>query len=115
MRGGVPSRRRGDPFYYSTKWRLFRALTLKRDGYCCTKCGAGVRGPGRSRVDHIKPRRTHPELELVLENLRTLCPDCDNQAHREKGQKNPGQRVERFRGVDATGTPLDPEHHWNKK
>ena len=32
-------------------------------------------------VDHIKPRATHPHLELEFDNLQVLCRDCN----RKKG------------------------------
>lgn len=74
-----------DPFYSSREWKDMRYRALARDGYCCTNCGVSVRGKGQSRVDHIKPKKTHPELALVLTNLRTLCAACDNARHAEKG------------------------------
>jgi 5-methylcytosine-specific restriction endonuclease McrA len=36
-------------------------------------CGATE----RIVVDHIKPRRKFPELELDLDNLQVLCNDCN--------------------------------------
>jgi 5-methylcytosine-specific restriction protein A len=88
---------------------------LKRDGYRCVVCRIDVSSPGASRVDHVKPRKTHPHLALDLTNLRTLCPDHDNQSHREKGSGSPN-RDERFviRGCDETGWPIDPNHQWAK-
>jgi 5-methylcytosine-specific restriction endonuclease McrA len=97
-----------DPFYKSARWRAVRLLALQRDLYQCRVCGCDVSASGAARVDHIRERATHPELELDLDNLRTLCPRHDNQAHAEKGGKaKPGAgRVERFkRGVDAGGWP----------
>jgi len=66
-----------------------------------------------ARVDHIKARRTHPHLALVLSNVRTLCPEHDNQAHREKGNSRMG-RDARFvvRECAVDGMPLDPGHPW---
>lgn len=104
------------PFLTSTAWRSLRSLALKRDHHRCVNCGEDVSYPGKARVDHIKPRSTHPHLALALFNLRTLCGSCDNQAHREKKSKHrTGERQERFviRGAARDGTPLDPNHHWN--
>lgn len=106
----------------SDAWRVLRRLVLERDGYRCVVCKRDVSGPGKARVDHIKPRRTHPHLAMAISNLRTLCTGCDNQSHREKGGSgdnravNTGARQERFviRGVNASGVPLDPNHHWNR-
>ena len=97
-------------FYPSRAWKQLRLLALRRDHWRCTVCGIHVGGPRRSRVDHIKPARTHPELALTLSNLRVLCPSCDNQSHREKWRgKNATEREERFvlRGCGPDGWP----HH----
>jgi 5-methylcytosine-specific restriction protein A len=107
-----------DLFLKSSAWRTVRVLALKRDHYRCVKCGEDVSHPGKSRVDHIKPRSTHPHLALALFNLRTLCGWCDNQAHREKrSNSKTGERQERFviHGVSRDGTPLDPNHFWNRR
>lgn len=114
---------RPTPFLKSQAWRTIRVLALKRDGYRCVKCGRDVSASGASRVDHIKPRKTHPHLALSLPNLRTLCTTCDNQSHREKGgtyssrSGNTGERQERIviSGARVDGSPIDPNHHWNKR
>ena len=36
-------------------------------------------------VHHIKPRRDYPELALVDSNLISLCDECHNKMHPEKG------------------------------
>ena len=28
-------------------------------------------------VDHVKPRKNYPELELDIDNLQILCRDCN--------------------------------------
>lgn len=89
---------------------------MERDGFCCVICGRDVSRKGQARIDHIKPRRTYPHLAHKLDNLRTLCTDCDAQAHREKGMPHySGPRVEKFavKGFDVDGVPLDPNHHWH--
>jgi len=97
-----------DPFYYSQAWRELRAHVLKRDGYRCVVCGGDVSAVGAARVDHIKPRSTHPHLELDSPNCRTLCPLHDSQAHRERSRGGGGDRIEKFRiiGSDADGFPI---------
>jgi 5-methylcytosine-specific restriction endonuclease McrA len=98
-------------FYDLPAWKDARLAAVRRDGWRCVVCGVWIGGRGQSRVDHIKPLRTHPELGLNLANLRSLCTTHDNQAHREKGRGG-GPRIERFGGCDAEGRPLDPMHHW---
>lgn len=112
----MTAHKRADPFYLSPAWRKLRQQALHRDGYRCVVCHHDVSARGAARVDHIKPRLTHPELELSLDNLRTLCPDHDNQAHREKGATTKSRRIERFvvSGCSIDGVPLDTSHPWRK-
>lgn len=100
--------KRADPFYLSPNWRKTRLRILERDNYRCVKCGADVFGKGQARVDHVKPRSTHPHLALEPSNLRTLCVLHDHQAHRERARGGGGDRVERFTmpGADAEGWPV---------
>jgi 5-methylcytosine-specific restriction endonuclease McrA len=98
--------KRTDPFYFSPAWRALRRQVLDRDGWACTACGRSLVGRGAARIDHIRPKATHPHLARALHNLRSLCAYCDGQAHREKGA--PGSpRDDRIvrRGADADGWP----------
>ena len=60
-----------------------RMEVLERDGYTCQLCGATAGDPStynpsrkvRLHVDHILP--DSQEGQLDLENLRTLCSDCN--------------------------------------
>ncbi len=65
-----------DSFYASDAWRKLRYKALKLYGRQCACCGAK---PPQVvlHVDHIKPRSTHPELELDIKNLQILCEDCN--------------------------------------
>lgn len=96
-------------FYALRRWREIRVVVLLRDNFRCVVCGKKVAGLNEARIDHIKLRETHPELELALDNLRTLCPECDNRAHREKGRRQNFRgrlRDERFSGADIHGWPV---------
>ncbi|QJT70878.1 hypothetical protein GR7B_00080 [Vibrio phage vB_VcorM_GR7B] len=62
----------------SKEWRDLREIILKRDGYCCTKCGrhkSELKAGECLQVDHIKPvSRGGTDKKS---NLRTLCyPKC---------------------------------------
>lgn len=65
-------------FYLSKEWRELRASVLERFGCKCMMCGRSAVTHGVVvHVDHIKPRSTHPNLELDIENLQVLCEDCN--------------------------------------
>jgi 5-methylcytosine-specific restriction endonuclease McrA len=98
--------------YDSPAWKAIRRAALIRDHWRCVACNRSLSAKGQSRVDHIKPLSTHPHLALSLANLRSLCPRCDNQSHREKGL-NCDLRITRFSGCDRYGMPIDRTHHWH--
>lgn len=86
--------RETDPFYTHAPWLRIRELALRRDRYCCVWCRRAGRtardGRGRripvpaTLVHHIIPRSEAPEMELVLDNLVSLCARCHDEAHPEK-------------------------------
>lgn len=65
-------------FLDSVEWRRLRLVILKRDGARCQCCGASAASGAVMHVDHIKPRRTHPELYLDPNNLQVLCHECNH-------------------------------------
>ena len=83
-----------DPFYSTGAWRRARQEALDRDcGLCvwCRDAGRYARDRRGRRVPvlatmvhHVKPRKEYPELELVLDNLVSLCDKCHDDAHPEK-------------------------------
>lgn len=93
-KGGERVGRETDPFYTSGAWLRIRDLALRRDhGYCvwCRRAGYAARDAHGRRVPvratlvhHIIPRSERPDLELVLENLVSLCARCHDEAHPEK-------------------------------
>lgn len=93
--------RRPDPFYSSTAWLALRAAHLLRQP-SCVACGNDELK--NRHVDHIKPRRLFPELELEPTNLRTLCARCHNTHSATQYSAH---------GCDADGWPTDPTHPWN--
>lgn len=58
----------------SPKWDSVRKAHLKRKPWCivCTTKGSFL---NRIEVHHVKPFHLHPELELVDDNLISLCRD----------------------------------------
>ncbi len=76
-----------DKFYKSREWMAARFRALHKAGHRCEHCGVSVKKKGSMRVDHIKPRKSYPELSLDQSNLQVLCASCDNKKHKEKGYK----------------------------
>lgn len=65
-------------FYKSEEWRSLRYRVLKKYGACCMACGRSKKDHNVViHVDHIKPRSTHPNLQLNFDNLQVLCEDCN--------------------------------------
>jgi len=65
-------------FLRSYEWRKLRYQALLLHGRRCMCCG---RTPDHGivlHVDHIKPRRKHPELATDINNLQILCEECNH-------------------------------------
>lgn len=63
-----------DPFYDSAEWREFAAGIRERDGHRCTVAQfLGGQCSGPLHVNHIRPRRTHPDLQFDPTNCGTAC------------------------------------------
>jgi hypothetical protein len=65
-------------FLESFAWRKLRMEALLKYGPKCMCCGATPATGAVIHVDHIKPRKTHPELALELNNLQILCHECNH-------------------------------------
>ena len=65
-------------FLGSYEWRVARMQAIVKYGNHCMCCGATPETGAVINVDHIKPRLTHPELALDLNNLQVLCHECNH-------------------------------------
>ena len=65
-------------FLKSYEWRKLRMEALIKYGRKCVCCGATPETGAVMNVDHIKPRKTHPELALDINNLQILCDECNH-------------------------------------
>lgn len=65
-------------FLQSYAWRKLRMQILKKYGARCQCCGATPADGIVIHVDHIKPRKRHPELALDPSNLECLCEVCNH-------------------------------------
>lgn len=72
------TRRAKISFLESYEWRKLRMQALLKYGPKCMCCGATPKTGAVMNVDHIKPRNTHPELALTLDNLQILCSECNH-------------------------------------
>lgn len=66
-------------------------------------------------VDHILPRRTHPELELERANLQLLCYSCHERVKAAAERAYLGRRDairDRPQSVAEDGRHTDPRHPW---
>lgn len=79
------------PFYHTKAWKRVRRLALERDQGMCQDCmdryraGVGFKPHRAEMVHHIIPLEERPDLGLRLDNLRSLCNECHNRRHPEKG------------------------------
>ena len=64
-------------FYSSRAWKILRYQAFEKYGNRCQCCGARPDDYITLHVDHVKPKSTHPELALDLNNMQILCEDCN--------------------------------------
>lgn len=64
-------------FFNSREWKILRYQAFEKYGNRCQCCGGTPSDGLKMHVDHIKPKSTHPELALDLNNLQILCEDCN--------------------------------------
>lgn len=65
-------------FLETYEWRALRMKAIMHHGARCQCCGVTPDHGAVINVDHIRPRRTHPWLALVFENLQILCHTCNH-------------------------------------
>lgn len=69
-----------DGFYKTERWKKLSAYYRKLHPVCeaCDDAASQI-------TDHIKARKTHPELSLDWDNLRALCRACHNRVGERVG------------------------------
>ena len=65
-------------FLKTYEWRKVRLEVLLKYESRCMCCGNSPPFGVVICVDHIKPRKTHPELALDVNNLQVLCDVCNH-------------------------------------
>lgn len=71
-------------FLATSEWKALRSRVIQHYGGKCMCCGVTPKDHRKINVDHIKPRKTHPELSLDFDNLQVLCSICN----KKKGNKH---------------------------
>lgn len=69
-----------DGFYKTERWKKLAAY-YRRVHPVCEECDEAA----SDITDHIKPRKTHPELSLEWDNFRALCRACHNRVGAKVG------------------------------
>ncbi|MCH2551259.1 MAG: HNH endonuclease [Alcanivorax sp.] len=91
---------------YGRRWRKAREDFLAANPLCvfCQKRG---RVAAATVVDHIVPHRGDMKLFWRRSNWQALCKPCHDidKQRLERGGALPG--------CDASGIPIDPNHHWS--
>jgi 5-methylcytosine-specific restriction protein A len=93
-------------FYKTAAWRKRRLLQLKAVPLC-ERCKAQGRIVGATVAHHVEPHKGD-WAKFIRGELRSSCAPCHNSIE---------QSVERLgyeKGSDASGAPINPEHHWNR-
>lgn len=89
-------------FYHSNEWRAVRQDVLERDFYLCQECKRnGVIKQGNT-VHHKIHLKDDWSKRLDMDNLETICPQCHNREHFEKGfskYKRKRRKKEKSSGV----------------
>lgn len=75
---------KSDEFYRQMPWRNLRKQKITASPLCedCLEAGNIIRA---TDVHHIYSRKTHPELELEYNNLRSLCQPCHKRITAKQG------------------------------
>lgn len=91
-------RLQGKDFLKTIAWKQLRRAVVSTYGRKCMKCKTTPKNPASTHVDHIKPRKTHPELALEFDNLQVLCCRCN----KVKGNKHATDYRDMVKGVAPT-------------
>lgn len=77
-----------DWFYRKKAWLNIREIALDRDNYLCRRCVrlSKIRPNPAAIVHHIIPITKDFNKALKLDNLESLCLECHNKVHPEKGK-----------------------------
>ena len=107
MKGRIYEKQPWHKLYKRKAWKDLRAAQLGIQPIC-EYCEAQGLLTVANVVDHIIAHKGDEILFHDPENLRSLC-----KTHHDS-TKQKEERREVIIGGDKEGTPIDPNHHWNK-
>lgn len=95
---------------YTYEWQKASKAFLRSHPLCqCPMCDEGrKRVRAASVVDHKIPHRGDLSLFWDQTNWMAMAKQCHD------SYKQAIEKSGRITGCDASGRPLDPNHHWNK-
>jgi 5-methylcytosine-specific restriction endonuclease McrA len=97
----------GGNWYSTARWKKKRAHQLAISPLCCM-CQQMGRLTAATVADHVVPHKGNADLFWDGE-LQSLCRHCHD------GAKRHLEATGKLRGSAVDGTPLDPNHHWNRE
>lgn len=93
--------------YYTAAWKKLRAAQLLKQPLCeyCLLVG---RVTVATVANHDPPHKGDADAFFDPDRLKSACKTCHD------GRIQSYESTGRMRGSNADGTPIDPNHHWNK-
>ncbi len=100
-----------DAFYKTSLWEKCRGTVLDRDGYLCQVCMQQDEPTPANTVHHIIHLKDDPSKALDEDNLISVCYECHNDLHPEKGfgQSKSKTKSKRIKTFEVNS---NPESFW---
>ncbi|RZJ46275.1 MAG: HNH endonuclease [Brevundimonas sp.] len=95
------------PLYKTARWRCIRADQLAKQPLCET-CLSMNRITAATVCNHADKDSKRTEEGFFAGPFTSECAPCHDGLI--QSQERRGHQI----GCDATGLPLDPNHHWNR-
>ena len=92
---------------YDYQWQKLRKQYLQAHALC-VECYKQNKVVAATVIDHIVPHKGNLELFYDEGNYQALCTNCHS-SHKQRFEK-----TGRIKGCDKDGTPIDPNHPWNR-
>lgn len=93
--------------YKTKRWQDLRKRKLRTHPWCQCPHHLDQKVPAQV-VDHITPHKGNLRLFWDWKNLQSMTKSCHDAA------KQTYERSGYWPGCDASGNPIDKDHHWNE-